>query len=108
MRFNHLNYLGGPQSQPSTFFVLTNSVRYDLGRSVSEQVMFKAKGNRRFVSDRHMFLLELKTLRTLSRRSNHLKYLGGPKSYVLLTKIGYFGLETCMLCYRPRLVVQQR
>ena len=28
-RANHLNYLGGPKSPPHTFFVLTNSRRFD-------------------------------------------------------------------------------
>ena len=43
-RLDHnLSYQNGPKSPPHIFFVLTDSDCFDLGTSLSEKVMFKAK-----------------------------------------------------------------
>ena len=37
--------LGGPKSPLNTLFVLANLESFDLGKSLSEQVMFQTKGD---------------------------------------------------------------
>ena len=91
--------------QPSAFFEITSSRRFDLGKSLSEQVMFSARGDAGLWQGRawqgrawqcragHIsyVLPERTAFGTLTRRSNHQSYLGRPKSTPSILYIDQFG-----------------